>query len=93
MRPLPLSLPPHQSLIPYRGTGLPYPICASAHGHAVAVVVIEGEAQPSAVAEVAPPEVVEQLRLGASAAPATPALASIAETARDAGATLIDPIH
>lgn len=81
MRPLPLSHPPHRSLIPPRGAGLPYPIFASIHGHAAAIVVIAGQAETSAVAEVAPPEVVERLRLGAMAVPTKSAVAHIAETA------------
>lgn len=81
MRPLPLSHPPHRSLIPPRGAGLPYPIFASIHGHAAAIVVMAGQAEPSAVAEVAPPEVVDKLRHGAMAVPTTSAVAHITETA------------
>lgn len=82
MQPFPLSHPPHRSLIAPRGAGLPYPICASLHGHAMAIVVIEGKAHPYVVAEVAPPEIVEKLCLGIIAVSATPAFAPIAETAR-----------
>ncbi len=73
MRPLPLSHPPHRSQIPLRGAGLPYPICASIHGHVMATVIIEGQAQPSVVADVAPPDVVEKLRLGTIDVSTTPA--------------------
>ena len=82
MRPLPLSHPPHRSLVTPRGAGLAYPTYASIHGHAVATVVFDGQGQPSLVAEVAPPEVVEKLRLRFIDVPATRDVTPISETTR-----------
>ena len=47
----------------------------------MAIVIIEGKAHPIAVAEVAPLEVVEKLRLGAIAVHASSAVAPISQTA------------